>query len=220
MLAGFAEFIRTGGPFMYINIIVSIATLSVVVERVLRLFLQYSIDGRDFMDQVLQHLKANNLEKAIKTCNTVPNAILPRIMKRGLSAMSRGKDAVSDALEESTLEWLPFVHKRVQTLWSLANVATLVGLIGTIFGLIGAFAAIGMAAPDKKTELLTQGIAEAMNNTAFGLSIAVTNIIGHMFLHTRAQHISEDIEHAIVQIENFMENNPMPVEGAQNAARS
>lgn len=219
MLAGFADFIRTGGPFMYINIIVSVATLSVVVERVLRLFFQYSIDGKDFLEQILQHLKAGSAEKAIKTCNAVPNAVLPKIIKHGLSAMPRGKEAVSQALEESTLEWEPLIHKRVATLWSLANVATLIGLIGTIFGLISAFQAIGTAAPDKKTELLTKGIAEAMNNTAFGLTIAVTNIIGHMFVHSKSQHLIEDVEHSIVQIENFMENNPMAGEAEHVAAR-
>lgn len=219
MLASLAEFIRTGGTFMYINIVVSVATLAVIIERVLRLYFQYNIDGKDFTNQILTHLKAGSVEKAIKTCNAAPNAMLPIVLKRGLSAMSRGTEAVSQGLEEATLENMPSVHQRVQTLWSLANVATLIGLIGTIFGLISAFQGIGTAAADKKTELLTKGIAEAMNNTAFGLSIAVTNIIGHMFIHNKARHMSEEIEHAIVQVENLLSKTALDNQGGQATSR-
>lgn len=218
MLASLAEFIRTGGPFMYVNIIVSISTMAVVVERFYRLYYVYNINGLEFTEQILGHLKAGNIEKAVKACNAAPTAILPKILKTGLSAVSRGKNAVANALEETSLEWIPYIHKRVPTLWSLANVATLIGLIGTIFGLISAFTAIGLAAPDKKTELLTRGIAEAMNNTAFGLTIAVTNIIGHMFLQNKAKHLSEDVEYAIVQVENYLENNPVAGAGEIEAS--
>ena len=89
-------------------------------------------------------------------------------------------------------------------LWSIANVATLIGLIGTITGLIGAFAAVALASPDQKSALLTKGISEAMNNTAFGLSIAVTCILAHMFLSGTTKKIAEGTEYGAVKIENIL----------------
>jgi len=83
-------------------------------------------------------------------------------------------------------------------------VATLMGLIGTIFGLIRAFQAIGGVDPEKKTAILTAGIAEAMHNTAFGLMIAVTCILAHMVLSAATKKITEGAEHGGVKIENVL----------------
>lgn len=216
---GFAEFFQHGGMALYINIIVALATVVLIIERSHRLFVKFNINGRGFLEQVEKLILANNLERAIKQCNSVPDAILPKIIKAGLLAAHKGRAAISQALEESMLSWLPSIHARVQTLWSLANIATLVGLIGTILGLIKAFQAIGLATPEMKTLILTQGIAEAMYNTAFGLTIAVTNIIAHMFLHNQAKHMSEDIELASVRMENLLSSRTFTLtEGADEAA--
>lgn len=208
---GFRDFLTHGGMALYINIIVMIATILVIIERTFRLYVKYNINGRGFLEQVEKLILANNLERAIKQCNQAPDAILPKVIKSGLLAAHKGRAAITQALEESMLAWLPMIHVRVQTLWSLANIATLVGLIGTIFGLIKAFQAIGLATPEQKTMILTMGIAEAMYNTAFGLSIAVTNIIGHMFLHGQAKHMSEDIELASVRMENLLSSRTFTV---------
>lgn len=216
---GFEEFLKHGGLALYINIIVAIGTILLIIERTYRLYVQYNINGRGFLEQVEKLILANNLERAIKQCNSAPTAILPKIIKAGLLAAHKGRAAITQALEESMLTWMPLVHLRVQTLWSLANIATLVGLIGTIFGLIKAFQAIGVATPEMKTLILTQGIAEAMYNTAFGLTIAVTNIVGHMFLHGQAKHMSEDVELASVRMENLLSSRTFTVgENAEEAA--
>jgi len=216
---GFEEFFKHGGMALYINIVVAISTILLIIERTYRLYIQYNINGRGFLEQVEKLILANNLERAIKQCNSAPTAILPKIIKAGLLAAHKGRAAITQALEESMLTWMPLVHLRVQTLWSLANIATLVGLIGTIFGLIKAFQAIGVATPEMKTLILTQGIAEAMYNTAFGLTIAVTNIVGHMFLHGQAKHMSEDVELASVRMENLLSSRTFTVgENAEEAA--
>lgn len=223
MFAHLAEFVREGGFFMYINIGTSIATLAVIIERVYRLYFHYNIHGRSFLEQAEKLILANNLDRAIKLCNSVPNAMLPRVVKSGLLAAHKGRAAVSAALEESIMENTPFIHKRVQTLWSLANIATLVGLIGTIVGLIRAFEAVALATPEQKTALLTQGISEAMNNTAFGLTIAVTNIIAHLFINGQARHMIEDIDLASVRMENLLSSRPFTLGSEEEetaAARS
>jgi biopolymer transport protein ExbB len=223
MFAHIAQFFRDGGFFMYLNIGTSIASLAIIIERVYRLYFDYNIHGRSFLEQAEKLILANNLDRAIKLCNSVPNALLPRVVKAGLLAAHKGRAAVSAALEESLLETTPYIQKRVQTLWSLANVATLLGLIGTIVGLIQAFGAIGLAAPEQKSILLTKGISEAMNNTAFGLGIAVTCIIAHLFINGQAKRMVEDMDLAAVRMENLLSSRSFTLseeEEASSSARS
>lgn len=218
MFAELAEFFRAGGQFMYINVVVSISTIAVITERTYRLYFQYNIHGRSFLEQAEKLILANNIDRAIKLCNSVPNALLPKVVKSGLLAAHKGRAAVSAALEEALLEYSPLIQKRVQTMWSLANIGTLIGLIGTIIGLIGAFKAVSLATPEQKTALLTEGIAEALNNTAFGLSIAVTNIIGHLFLSSQSKGMTEDIDLAAVRMENLLSSRPFTVSDEEKAA--
>lgn len=218
----FAQFFKDGGFFMYVNVGTSVATVAIIAERVYRLYFQYGIHARSFLEQAEKLILANNLDRAIKLCNSVPNAVLPRVVKAGLLAAHKGRAAVSAALEESLLENTPLLQKRIQTMWSLANIATLIGLIGTIVGLIGAFRAVGAATPEQRTSLLTNGISEAMNNTAFGLSIAVTNIVGHLFINGQAKRMIEDMELAGVRMENLLSSRPFTLneEEGNEAARA
>jgi biopolymer transport protein ExbB len=127
---------------------------------------------------------------------------------------------VARALEESVLEVTPLISKRIAPLWSLANVATLVGLIGTITGLIGTFKSLGAASPEMKQIMLSKGISEAMNNTAFGLTIAVICIVAHLLLSSKAKAMIEEIEYNALRLENLLgrkgagETNPLESAGA------
>ena len=96
------------------------------------------------------------------------------------------------------------VTRRVGLLWGIANIATLIGLIGTIFGLIDSFAAQAMASPEQKAVLLTRGIAHAMNNTAWGLSIAVTCIVFHMVLSGLTKNVVESLDFGAVRTTNIL----------------
>jgi biopolymer transport protein ExbB len=175
-------FIKEGGFFMYVNLGTFIFALSVIAERFFVVFFRLRISDRDFLDAVEKQLNAGNMDKAIKLCQLAPNAPLARVTRAALSAVRYGPAAVTSAIDEAILEVVPQVKKRIEILWSIANIATLIGLIGTIVGLIGAFKAVAAVDPEKKTAMLTAGISEAMNNTAFGLTIAVTCIIAHMVL--------------------------------------
>jgi biopolymer transport protein ExbB/TolQ len=131
-------------------------------------------------------------------------AALARVLRAGLSRANRGEQEVASALEEAILEVTPALQKRIASLWSVANIATLTGLIGTISGLIGSFKALGKANPAQKAEYLSKGISEAMNNTAFGLSIAVVCIIGHLLLTNRSRAMVEEIELSAMKLENLL----------------
>jgi biopolymer transport protein ExbB/TolQ len=129
---------------------------------------------------------------------------LARVTRAALQSVRYGPAAITSAIDEAILDIIPQVKKRVDILWGIANIATLVGLIGTIIGLIGAFKALGPLPPEKKTEVLTKGISEAMNNTAFGLSIAVACIAAHMVLSGSTKKIAEGTEYGSVRVENIL----------------
>merc|ERR1711916_316121 len=107
---------------------------------------------------------------------------------------NRGDDAIVAHMEERLGEVVPALEKRIGMLWSLANIATLVGLLGTISGLIKSFDAVRFAEPAQKAAMLSGGISEAMYNTALGLGIAVLCMFFHLILHSWAKKIRHDLE--------------------------
>jgi biopolymer transport protein ExbB len=155
----------------------------------------------------------------VKLCAAAPNAPLAKVVRAGLTSWNNGEAnevEVSKAVEEAILENAPLVQTRIPWLWSLANIATLVGLIGTIIGLIGTFQSLGNVPADQKQALLSAGISEAMNNTAFGLTIAVTCIIFHLFLTAYAKSMVETVELNALKLENLLaRKHSAPTAGTQ-----
>ena len=197
-------FFKEGGPFMYVNIFWLSCALAVVVERVVTLMFRYNLNAPPFMEQVTKLVLTGNVDRAVKLCGAAPNAPLAKVIRSGLTRANRGELEVAKSVEESILENVPHISARIQWLWSLANVATLFGLIGTIVGLIGTFKSLGNVPADQKQALLSKGISEAMNNTAFGLGIAVTCIIAHLFLTAYAKRMIEVVELNAMKLENLL----------------
>ena len=220
MIQTLAEFFKEGGPFMFVNVATSAVAIAIIVERVVVLAFRLNLNTPPFMEQVQKLVLAGNVDRAVKLCTAAPNAALARVVKAGLSRANRGEQEVARALEEAVLEVTPQVSKRIQPLWSLANVATLVGLIGTITGLIGTFKSLGAASPEMKQVMLSRGISEAMNNTAFGLTIAVVCIVAHLLLSSKAKAMVEEIEYSALKLENLLsrrgagETNPLESAGS------
>lgn len=219
MIHTLAEFFREGGPFMFVNVAVSAVAIAIIVERILMLAFRLNLNAAPFMEQVLKLVLSGNVDRAVKLCGAAPNAALARVIRAGLTRANRGEQEIARALEEAVLEATPAVTKRVASLWSLANIATLVGLVGTIVGLIGTFRSLGAASPEMKQLMLSKGIAEAMNNTAFGLTIAVVCIIAHLMLSSKAKSMIEEIEYNALRLENLLsrrgagETNPLESAG-------
>ena len=220
MIETLAEFFKEGGPFMFVNVATSAVAIAIVVERTVVLAFKLNLNAGPFMEQVQKLVLSGNVDRAVKLCGAAPNAALSRVIRAGLSRANRGDQEVSRALEEAVLEVTPLVSKRIAPLWSLANVATLVGLIGTITGLIGTFKSLGAASPEMKQIMLSKGISEAMNNTAFGLTIAVVCIVAHLLLNSKAKALVEELEYNALRLENLLsrrgagETNPLESAGA------
>lgn len=201
---GIVAFFKEGGPFMFINIFWLACAIAVVIERIVTLMFRYNLNAPPFMEQITKLVLTGNPDRAVKLCGAAPNAPLAKVIRAGLTRANRGELEVAKAVEESVLENTPQISARIQWLWSIANIATLMGLIGTIAGLIGTFKSLGNVPADQKQALLSKGISEAMNNTAFGLGIAVTCIIFHLFLTAYAKRMIETVELNAMKLENLL----------------
>jgi len=191
--------------FMVMNLCCSAVVLTIVVERFVFQLTRYRVNSKEFFAQIRKLVTAGNVDRAIKLCEASDYPIL-QIVKSGLTQSNKGPDEIDAALSEKLSELKPQAEKRVGALWSLANIATLIGLLGTVSGLIATFAAIanpGLSQADKQ-RMLSNGIAEAMYNTALGLGIAVFCMITHIILHTRAKAIQHDLETTMERTFNLL----------------
>jgi biopolymer transport protein ExbB/TolQ len=203
--ASLMEAFKQNPVFLLVNLAVSAVVVTIVIERAAFQIRRYSVNSREFFGQVKKLVVAGNIDRAIKLCEASDYPVL-QLVKAGLTHANKGADEIDAALSEKLAELKPQIEKRIGALWSLANIATLVGLVGTVFGLITTFRAI--AAPTlsqaQKQAMLSNGIAEAMYNTAFGLVIAVTCMIAHVILHTRAKGYAHDLETITERVFNLL----------------
>jgi biopolymer transport protein ExbB len=194
---------KDGAPFSFINVAVMAYVLAIIVERFVFIFTKYKVNSADFMAEIRKLVQAGNIDRAIKLCEAAPLPLL-QVVKSGLTQVNRGEEAVIASMEERMSETLPELEKRTGSLWTLANIATLIGLLGTISGLIKAFAAVAHASPEQKSSILSAGISEAMYNTALGLGIAVLCMVFHLILHTWSKKIKADMERSVMKLENLL----------------
>ncbi len=199
-----AKFFVDGGPWMWPIAAMSVIGLAVMIERFIFLFFKYNINGNAFMAQIQKLVMANNIDRAIKLCNAAPAAALPKVIKSGLTRANKGEIEIQNAVEEATLEVVPTIQKRTNSLQAIANLATLLGLLGTVIGLIQAFQAVAQAAPDQKAAMLTSSISIAMNTTAFGLMVAIPCMGAHVILAGITKKIIDEIDQYSVKLENLL----------------
>jgi len=203
-MGAIAEAFRDGGVWMYLILVMSIFAIGIIIERFIFLFFKYNINATAFMAQIQKLVMAGNVDRAIKLCNAAPSAALPKVVKAGLTRANKGEVAIQNAIEEATLEVVPMITRRTPALLAIANVATLLGLLGTIIGLIEAFASLENAAPEDRQRLLAGGIALAMNTTAFGLIVAIPTMLGHLFLSGISKKIVDEVDQYSVKLENLL----------------
>jgi biopolymer transport protein ExbB len=201
-----AQFYSNGGDWMHPILFMSVIGLGIMIERFIFLYFKYNINASAFMAQIQKLVMANNIDRAIKLCNAAPSAALPRVIKAGLTRANKGPDEIQNAVEEATLEIVPIVTKRTSVLQQIANIATLLGLLGTILGLIQAFAALQDPSipPDKRQAMLAGGISIAMNTTAFGLMVAIPCLAAQVFLMSVTKKIVDEIDQYSVKLENLL----------------
>jgi biopolymer transport protein ExbB/TolQ len=215
-IQAFAQFMDEGGIFMWIILSIWIFGIAVAIERVKSLML-LDTNGASLMNIVKKELFNNQVAKAIEVCSD-KKAILALVLKNGLKRANQEKEVIKDALETSLLDVAPLVEKRLNYLSLIANISTLVGLLGTIQGLIESFASVANADPSKKAELLALGISKAMNTTALGLVCAITIMVIHTILSARAEKIISETEKYSVTLLDILGNKKTVAEKVNQLA--
>ena len=192
-------FIQSGGVFMYVIVIIWVIGLAISIERFMKLSFRYDVDGSSFMNELQRYVLSNDIQGAIRVCSGSV-AALPKVLKSGLKRAGNSTAQIQNAIDATALEVIPKVELRLNYLQMIANISTLFGLLGTIQGLIQSFAAVASADPAQKAQLLTEGIAKAMNTTFLGLLAAITIMVLHTFLTTKSEKIINEIDEFSVKL--------------------
>lgn len=204
MFGTLTGFFREGGTVMYVIAGVSVVSFAIIVERFFHIFFRFNINGEAFMRKVQQLVDAGNVERAIQLCNAAPHAALPRVLKAGLVHADQPDRQIQNSVDEVALEVIPKLAKRTNYLQVIANVATLLGLLGTIFGIIIAFKAVAEVDPSMKQVVLTKGIAIALYTTAFGLIVAIPSMLAHAVIEASTRKIIDEIDEYSVKLINLL----------------
>src|SRR5215210_2402961 len=184
---------RNGGPIMHFILLTALIGLAVFFERLYFIVFKSKINGRAFIERVIQLVRSGKTEDAIKLC-AQSKAALPDMGLLILRSRSRDEADLQNVADAAALAVIPRLTRRLQYLPMLANVATLIGLFGTIHGLREAFASVASASAAERSGRLASGIAVALNATGFGLLVAIPLTVGHAFLASQAERIIEQVD--------------------------
>ncbi len=197
-----ADAFHEGGWGMWPILFLLMLTMSIVIERAVYLR-RAVIDKEKLVALLRSQISAGNIQGAIKVCsgNSTP---LTRIVQSGLMRANRPDIEITAAMEESALRELPMLEKRTGYLAMLGNLATLAGLLGTITGLIKSFAGVAGVDPSQKATLLSKGISEAMNCTAFGLGTGIVGLAAFAWLNGKTQNVLDDISEVKKNVQNLL----------------
>ena len=198
-------FMQEGGFFMYPILLVLALGLAIAAERFLYLSSTRSSNIKTWK-QMLPLIEKGKFGEAMKAAAD-SSAAVAKILAYGLSRLksSRQRDAIETAMEEGLMEIVPRLEKRTHYLATFANISTLLGLLGTVTGLIEAFAAVANADPAQKAELLSASISVAMNCTAFGLGAAIPLMLIYSFLQSKTTELVDSLEMVSVKFLNMLQ---------------
>ena len=198
------RFFEAGGLFMFPILLVAAFGAAIAVERYVTLT-RVQARNRSVWNQVQPVLVEGDFDKAREMTSKNDSAIA-QLLNIGLARQGavRRREDIEIAMDESMIEITPQLEKRTHYLATFANLATLLGLLGTVSGLIHAFAAVSTVNPADKANLLSASISEAMNCTAFGLMTAVPILLAHAFLQTKTSELIGSLEMAFVKFLNVV----------------
>jgi biopolymer transport protein ExbB len=200
-------FFSTGGLFMYPILIVFAVGVAIAVERYVTLTLITS-KNQSVWESIQPLLTRGDFDKA-REITDEDSSTISKVLSNGLARQGavRRRDDIEIAMEESMMEIVPQLEKRTPYVALGANIATLLGLLGTIMGLIQAFTAVANANPAEKADLLSASISVAMNTTAFGLMVAIPLLVTHTVLTSKTGQIVDGLEMATVKVLNVITAN-------------
>ena len=199
-------FFQKGGAFMYPILLVFAIGLAISIEGWVQL-VRIRSGNLKMWNQLYPILRKGEFEKARQMANK-DKSVIAQMLGMGLARQGavRRRDDIEIAMEESMMEIIPQLEKRTPYVALLSNIATLLGLLGTIMGLIAAFTAVANANPAEKADLLSASISVAMNTTAFGLMSAIPLLLFHAKLTSTTGEIVDNLEMASIKALNTISN--------------
>lgn len=189
-------FTSSDAIWMWTILAAQIVSVAIIIERAIALFAARKVNQKDLSKVIAEDIRSGNLDKALRRSMQLGSKEpLGVVAAAGIQAAMDmgGKEEIQLKMDEVLLEENSRVEKRIGFLAMFANVATLLGLLGTITGLIHSFAGIANANPAEKATILSQGISLAMNTTAYGLIVAVPALIMYAVLQNRASRLTDDL---------------------------
>lgn len=209
MLSNFFNAFKTTQPgwqFMWIILFFGVIVVAITIERGIYIYIRSNIHANRFMEKVRELVSKDNYDRTIELCKAAGNKALPQVV---LAAVKEAKArefvdyrAIQNAVDEATLEIIPRLNLRTNYLQTLGNIATLTGLLGTIFGLIISFQAAAQSGGG--AEQLSAGIGIAMLTTMWGLTVAIPSLIAFTIINTKANNIIDDIDEHSVKLIHLM----------------
>src|SRR5882672_885643 len=199
------KFFQDSGVFIYFSLLIMAVGMAISLERFI--YLGHARRSNRKVWDELQPLLRGGKFQDVYAVTSQWNAAISKIVNQGLGREStaRRREDIDAGMEEGMMEIVARLEKRKHYIATFANVITLVGLLGTIIGLIKAFTAVAQVNPAEKAELLSASISIAMNNTAFALMVAIPFLLIHAFLQARTSEIVDSLEVAKISFLNLVE---------------
>lgn len=215
-MMAFLKFMNDSGFVGWCILLVGIGSLVLVAERAKVLYKDYGMNVDEFMAKIQNLILAKKLDEALLLCAQLEKKPLASAFKTILEKADRDDDTIFQAHDIALSENVPLYTKRLHYLSMLANVATLMGLLGTIHGLILSFQAVATADPAQKQALLAHGISVSMYTTALGLAVAIPAMVFYSFLVSRQNQLIEQITEKTSKLAELLTSAHIPNLTRQN----
>jgi biopolymer transport protein ExbB len=204
MIQTFATWFADGGKFMWVILGVLAIAVAVVIERVIFYYGICGVNGRKTVADMARALNENKIEAA--KLLVASGAPLTTLLRVAVNRYSDGMtiDEIQEGVEEASIQQVPRFSKRLNYLSLFANIATLLGLLGTISGLQLSFSSLVSVEASKKAAMLAKGISEFMTCTAFGLIVAVFCMVFYTILSNKQNQLIKDLDESVVKCINYL----------------
>ncbi len=207
MFQDFSHRVQEAGFWAIPIFITGAVGVAIIIERLIVLWGRTRLNKDAVLAGLRERIFRGDVMGGIRFLSDQPQSPLTRILKAGLLEVRHGEEEVQAAMDEAAMHELPYLEKRTGYLSMLSNASTLIGLVGTVNGMIGVFKAVASVSAADKSTMLSQGIGEAMNCTFFGLMIAIPNLIAYSLLQGRTQALSDDVNSAVASTVNLVMRN-------------
>jgi len=195
----------SGGPVMWPILLCSIFALAIILEKFWHLY-KIKIDTQEFLSNILDKMKRHEIKEALKICENTKSPI-SHILKAGILKYDRTREQIKEAIEDASLYEIPKLEKNLSTLATIAHISPLLGLLGTVTGMVRCFQTIQVKATSFNPVSpgdLAGGIWEALLTTVAGLIVAIPTFVAYNYLVSRINNFILEMEKASTELVNFL----------------